>query len=71
MTVYEQLAAAYPLHFHRIVECIYAWDPRNGGLFLDLEASAGAGWTLYQAFDWRLTNEGVPYWRSLADGSRL
>jgi len=74
MTVYEQLAAAYPLHFQRIVECVYAWDPRNGAKLLassePWENNDGCGWILYEAFDWKLTDEGPIYWRALADGGR-
>jgi hypothetical protein len=65
-TKFGQLAAAYPLHFHRIVECVAKSDPRNHQMWRDEPADISPGWTLSDAFDWSETVEGTYYWLQLA-----
>ena len=70
MTVYEQLAKAFPLHFQRIVEIASISNSYGWQRFVkDAPAFAEPGAALSAAFIWVWTDEGVGYWNALAVGA--
>lgn len=59
MTMFEQLAEAFPLHLQRIVE-LSVTDPH------DIESCESATVALARSFTWQRTPEGHEYWSRLA-----
>lgn len=66
MTLREQLAQDYPLHYQRIVEYTYSHYRRQDAD--DLLRSHERVRPLGDCLIWASTEEGWEYWRSLADG---
>jgi hypothetical protein len=71
-TRFDQLAAAFPLHIQRIMECASEQQNSTGDVdtWRNSPPDHDAGWSLYDAFDWSRTSEGTNYWYALAEGAR-
>lgn len=67
-TIREQIAEAFPLHYQRIHEIAY----QNYWTHYDLDREAHRqypGETLSGLFSFAATEEGLNYWRALAEGA--